>query len=179
MSERWKAARVAFAPSISISTVTARRSTPGRSEQTSFDSASGSIGSTPAATATLVPRPEGARSSGAPGGLALERRAGADVGGHVGDVHPDAEALVAERLGRDRIVEVARGDRVDREGGEAREVGAGDVAHRRVGRLARGALDAGRERAAQAAVEHERLDDVARDVGPPEDARDLRAPAAT
>ena len=40
-----------------------------------------------------------------------------------------------------------------------------------------GALDPGRERAPQAAIEHQRLDDVAGDVGAPEHARDLEAPA--
>src|SRR5262249_45187629 len=44
--------------------------------------------------------------------------------------------------------------------------------------LARGALDAGREAPRQPAVDHQRLDDVARDVGLAQDALDLRPPAA-
>src|SRR3954447_15654333 len=178
MSERWNLARVTSAPSISISTVTARRSTPGRSEQTSFDSASGSIGSPPPGAATLGPPPGGLSFGRSAVGLSLERLAGTNVGGHVGDVNPDAEAVVAESLGRDRVVEVARGDGVDREGRQVRQVGARDVANGGVGRLARGALDPRRERAPQAAVEHERLDDVARDVRAAEHPRDLRTAAA-
>ena len=56
----------------------------------------------------------------------------------------------------------------------AREVAPGDVGRPRV---LGGALDPRRERAPQAAIEHQRLDDVARDVGAPEHARDLVAPA--
>ena len=59
--------------------------------------------------------------------------------------------------------------------GRAREVAA-----RAVGRLrlARGAVDSRRERAAQPPVEHQGLDDVACDVRAPERALDLEAPAA-
>ena len=46
ITERWNATERTAAPSSSISTVTVSRSTCGRSEQASFDSACGSIGST-------------------------------------------------------------------------------------------------------------------------------------
>ena len=55
------------APFISISTVTASLSSPGRSEQASFESTSGSIGSTAPGTYTLVPRRNASRSSRPPG----------------------------------------------------------------------------------------------------------------
>ena len=42
----------------------------------------------------------------------------------VGDVHPHADAPAVERLGRDRVVEVARADRVDRERRELAQVAA-------------------------------------------------------
>ena len=89
-------------------------------------------------------------------------------------MHPHAPAVGTELLARDRVVEVARGDRVDRERRQA-----GEVAARVVGRagLLRRALHAGREAARQAAVEHQRLEHVARDVGAPEDAVDREAPA--
>ena len=57
----------------------------------------------------------------APVGLGLERRARPHVGGHVGDVDPEADAAVLA-LGRDRVVEVARRHRVDRERGQRGEV---------------------------------------------------------
>ena len=66
-SERWNATLVTSAPSISISTVTANLSSPGRSEQAWFDSTSGSIGSTARGTYTLVPRRKASRSSRPPG----------------------------------------------------------------------------------------------------------------
>ena len=56
MSERWNSTRRTSVPAMSISTVTASLSSPGRSEQARFDSASGSIGSTAPGTYTLVPR---------------------------------------------------------------------------------------------------------------------------
>ena len=46
MSERWNAVLTTFGPRTSSSTVTASRSANGTSEHVSFDSASGSIGST-------------------------------------------------------------------------------------------------------------------------------------
>jgi hypothetical protein len=94
-------------------------------------------------------------------------------------VDPDADRAVVEALGRDRVVEVARGRRVDREGGEVAQVLAGAFlsVRRPLGRLAGGALDGGVEAAAQPAVEHQRLEHVARVVGPPEPARDLAVPA--
>ena len=83
---------------------------PGARLQASSLSARGSIGST-------VPGHVGA--VGAPARLEVERRARPDVGGDVGDVDPDA-GPVALALGGDRIVEVARGRRVDGEGRRAR-----------------------------------------------------------
>ena len=66
-SERWKDTLVTSAPFIRISTVTASLSSPGRSEHASFDSTSGSIGSTAPGTYTLVPRLNASRSSRPPG----------------------------------------------------------------------------------------------------------------
>ncbi len=54
-------------PAISISTVTASLSSPARSEQARFDSASGSIGSTAPGTYTLVARRKASASSAPPG----------------------------------------------------------------------------------------------------------------
>ena len=51
--------------------------------------------------------------------LGVERASRPDVGGHVGDVDPEPDA-VPLGLGRDRVVEVARGRRVDGEGRRAR-----------------------------------------------------------
>ena len=64
--------------------------------------------------------------------------------------------------------------------GRSREVAArARVAVRRLlGGVARGALDGGVEAAAQPAVEHQRLEHVARVVGPPEPPRDLAVAAA-
>ena len=55
--------------------------------------------------------------------LAVEAALGLHVGGDIGDVDPEAEA-VALAAGRDRVVEVAGGRRVDREGRLGGEVGA-------------------------------------------------------
>ena len=100
--------------SSSISAVTARRSTPGARLQASSLSACGSIGSTVARDVGAV-RP-------APG-LDVERRARLDVGGDVGDVDPETDP-VALATGRDRVVEVARGRRVDGEGRQLDEIAA-------------------------------------------------------
>ena len=84
-------------------------------------------------------------------------------------------------LGRDRVVEVLRGRRVDRERDEVAQVAARVGAVRLVRhRLGGGALDGRVEAPAQPAVEHQRLEHVARDVGAAEPAFDLRvrAPAA-
>ena len=101
---------------------------------------------------------------GAPGGLAVERAAGTQVGGHVGDVHPEPDAAVLAP-GGDRVVEVLGVVGVDREGGQRREVHAGVGG---VG-LGHGVLGLGGGRApvaaVQAAVEHQPLDHVARAVG--------------
>jgi len=56
---------------------------------------------------------------GAAVGLAVDGRAGRHEGADVGDVDPDAPVLGADRLGADRVVEVARRRRVDGEGRQA------------------------------------------------------------
>ena len=58
----------------------------------------------------------------APVRLALDVRAGLDVGRDVGDVHPHPHGAVVEQLGGDRVVEVARRRRVDRERGQRPQV---------------------------------------------------------
>ena len=60
-------------------------------------------------------------AAGAPAGLAVECPAGLHVAGDVGDVHPDAHAL-AIRLHADRVVEVTRRGRVDRDRFELQQV---------------------------------------------------------
>ena len=117
----------------------------------------------------------------APVGLTVEQRAGAHVGRHVGDVDPHPPRAVVLGGGRDRVVEVARGHRVDGEcrqrtqvapaGGNPRVVA---VAERSCRHLAGLVLDRGIEPAPQASVDHQPLDHVARDVraaDPPDDRR--------
>ena len=70
------------------------------------------------------------------GGAAVERRAGRDEVRDVGDVHPGAHA-VALADDRDRVVEVLRRVRVDREGVEVAQVGAPLERSARAGRTAR------------------------------------------
>jgi hypothetical protein len=55
------------------------------------------------------------------GGAVVERRPGSDEVGHVGDVHPDPNA-VALPPRRDRVVEVLRGRGIDRERDEIAQV---------------------------------------------------------
>ena len=80
------------------------------------------------AAASARPRPA-RRRSWRGGGLALERAARPHVGAHVGDVHPHPDRVTVLAACGDRVVVVARGDRVDREGGQV-----GEVAPRRVDR---------------------------------------------
>ena len=87
------------------------------------------------------------------------------------------------RCGGDRVVEVARARRVDRERRQRAQIApaAGDrtdVVGPGGGRLARLVLDRRVERAPQPAVDHQRLDHVARHVGAPDPARDRRPSAA-
>ena len=54
--------------------------------------------------------------------LDVHRRALGHICAHVGDVHPHARAACLQRLGGDRIVEVARAERIDRERRQVRQV---------------------------------------------------------
>ncbi len=108
--------------------------------------------------------------------LAVDQVAGADVSGDVGDVDPDPPALLPQRLHRDRVVEVLRRRRVDREGRQLAQVAAAVDLDRP--RIARGPLDGRVEAALEAAVEHQRLEHVGGDVGPAEPAHDLRVSLA-
>ena len=90
-------------------------------------------------------------------------------------MNPDAHAPRLGALGRDRVVEVARAQRVDRERRQLAQVAARRLA-RAVG-LARVALERLLEAAREAAVEHQRLDHVARDVRASQAPHDLRAAA--
>ncbi len=110
----------------------------------------------------------------APVRLPVDRRARLDVRRDIGDVHPHPDAAF-DALGGDGVVEIARRGRIDREGGQIREVAA-TVAVR--ARLARGAIHVGREPPPQAAVEHESLDHVAGDVGAADAPHDLGVAAA-
>ena len=116
----------------------------------------------------------------APERLAVDRRARLDVVRDVGDVHPDAHRAVVERLGGDRVVEVARGRRVDRERRQRAQVQppGGLVLRRALGGRARLALDVRVEAAPQPAVEQHRLDHVAGDVRAADPAHDLRVARA-
>ena len=97
----------------------------------------------------------------APIGLAIQQRARANVGGHVGDVHPyPARSVVVDR-GRDRIIEVPRGHRVDGERRQraqiatiGRPLGAVPRGERGRGHLASLVLDGGIEPAPQSPVDH-------------------------
>ena len=161
-------------PSISISTVTVGRSWPGTSEHASLDSAVGSIGST--APGHVHARP-------APVRLAVDQRSRTHVRRHVGDVNPDSRRAVVLGDRRDRVVEVARGNRVDRERRQRTQVApagpvqrlAGRVKPRQVSDLV---LDGRVEPAAQSAIDHQRLDHVARHVRATQTAGDRRTPGA-
>ena len=74
----------------------------------------------------------------APVGLALDERARLDERAHVGDVHPHAPRVRPELLGRDRVVEVLRRRRVDRERRQVAQVAPRrDLLAAALGRLAR------------------------------------------
>ena len=109
-------------------------------------------------------------------GLAVDRRARAHVGRDVGDVDPDAPA--ARRRAPRHEIASSKSRAVT--GSIVNVASSRQVAARRR-RAARPPppppARPRRERAAQAAVEHQRLDHVAGDVRTPEHARDLRAAA--
>ena len=142
------------APS-SISAVTASRSTPGARLQASL------------AQRVRQHRLDRARGVGAVGAaprLEVERRAGPHVGGDVGDVDPDPGA-VALALGRDGVVEVARGRRVDGEGRQRGEVAARRRARARRRSAAAPALRPRARRGSRgtpSSLAQQRLDRVAR-----------------
>ena len=109
----------------------------------------------------------------------VERVILADEGTHVGDVDIDPGARTAEILGGDRVVEVLRARRIDREGGQLREV-APAAALEVACPFARLGLDVVLEAARQPAVEQQRLNDVAGNVGAADDPLDDgAAPAST
>ncbi len=174
--------------------MTAARSTPGISEQASLESACGSIGSTAPGAYTLVAR----RAR-----LAVERRALGHVRGDVGDVHPHADRTGSAVAGATAVARSPRSPLADAVAlgvdgsaeiassksralaGSIVNVGSARRSRRSPGsRLTRSpaargfALERGVEAAREAAVEQQRLDHVARDVGAPERAHDARAGAA-
>ena len=154
MSERWKAVRPTFAPSKSSSTVTASRSWCGMSEQASLESASGSIGST-------LPRDVDAGAAAV--GLAVDGEPGGTCAATSAMWTHTRMRPAVQRSAPSRVVEVPRGRRVDRERGQVAQVARPrPPAPRR--RLARLALHERVEAAAQAAVEHQPLEHVARHV---------------
>ena len=109
-----------------------------------------------------------------PIGLTVEWPARPHVGGDIGDVYPQADPAVLAP-GRDRVVEVGgrlRVDRQRRQRGEVDPVGADR-------RLARVLLDRLRKASPEPAVHHDRLHDVARDLGVAERADHARAALAT
>ena len=112
--------------------------------------------------------------------LGLNRAARTHERAHVGDVHPYSDR-VALAAGGNGVIEVLGRGRVDREGGQGGEVAARTVGAARrhaLGGLIRLDLHRAREGAAQPAVEHERLEHVARHVRLAERAHHAR-PALT
>ncbi len=116
----------------------------------------------------------------APCRLAVDGAARRDERADVGDVHPDADRPVVAMLRADRVVEVLGGDRVDGERRQVAQIAAPRLRPARhvVARPLCLEVDRAVEAAAQAAVEHERLEDVARVVRSPELADDPRVAAA-
>ena len=113
----------------------------------------------------------------APGRLALQPSAGAQVRGHVGDVYPEPDAAVLAD-GGDGVVEVLGVVRVDRERGQVAQVHA---RVRRVGILERDlglSVRPARVGAAQPAVEHQPLHHVTRPVRTAQLAHHVRAALA-
>ena len=84
---------------------------------------------------------------------------------------------VVGALGRDRVVEVARAGRVDRERRQRRAGRAAPASPPPLASRASRSTASSKPRG-EAAVEHQRLDHVARDVGSPDPADDLGAAAA-
>src|SRR6185312_15974503 len=97
----------------------------------------------------------------------------------VGDMDPDADRPVVAALRADGVVEVLGGDRVDGERRQLAQIAAPRLRSTRhvVARPLRLEVDRAVEAPAQPAVEHERLEDVARVVRTLEPADDLRVPA--
>ena len=103
-------------------------------------------------------------------------------------MHPHSYASAGQPLGGERVVEVLGARRIDRERGQGAQVppaSLGHLARRALAALLAGALrlalDLLGEGARQAAVEHQRLDRVARDLWAADHAHDPRpviAPAA-
>ncbi len=112
---------------------------------------------------------------GAPERLAVDGGARLHVVRDVGDVHPHPHGAVGEHLGGDRVVEVARGRRVDRERRQRAQVQPAGclLLGRALGGGARLALDVRLEAPPQPAVEQHRLHDVARHVRAPDPPQDL------
>ena len=107
-------------------------------------------------------------------GLGVKRAARPHVSRHVRDMDPQAHS-VAVGLGRDGIVEVARGGRVHRERPQLAEVTAGGVDLGRAGdRLACVVLQASPKSAPLEALPQQRVDHVARAFRRAEHARDAQ-----
>ena len=114
-------------------------------------------------------------------GLRIGCRAGGDERRDVGDVHIEPQA-VAFAFGRDRIVEIARARRVDREGGKRGQVAArARILSRPRGGRCRLFVDAPGKGSRVAAIDQQRLDHVTRHVRTTEGANHLRpaVPAET
>ena len=102
---------------------------------------------------------------GAPPRLLLQSAAGADMGGHIRYVDPEAKAALRPRRGY-RVVEVMGARRIDREGGEIAEVATveGEISGG-LGGVRRLTLDAASEANPQVAVREHRVDYVRRESG--------------
>ena len=110
----------------------------------------------------------------APQGLAIERALRPDVGGHVGDMNPDADRITLA-TGRHRIVEVARGGRIDGERGQLGQVAARPrVGGHLIGHRLGLAFQLAAETDPAEPVPEQRLDHVPGHIGPSQGPHDPR-----
>src|SRR6185437_4974550 len=119
-------------------------------------------------------RAGGVDAGGALARLAVQARIEPHMRGDVRDVDPHADARPLDHLGGDRVVEVLRARRIDRERGEVAQVAPrAALAHHALTRLGGFAFRRLGELAPQAALEQQRLDHLAGDVGAADPAQHL------
>ena len=112
-------------------------------------------------------------------GLAVDRGARRHMRGDVRDVHPHPDHAALEPLRADRVVEVARRGRIDRERRQRAQVAPGDVVPPARSAASRASRSTTRvEAPPQPAVEHQRLEHVAGGVRAADPAQQLPVPGA-